>query len=114
MTSRLQLVTYATLQRVICRLQSENPKDVVCQFPQWLCISVRIFCYTTEMFTLPNTMSQVSSAAFAQARLRPGSGLLRSAHPIYTLARIHQLLTSGPKKAPLPLARDPKYLPCMI
>jgi len=32
--------------------------------------------YTIEMFTLPNPLSYVSSAAFTQAWLRPGSGLL--------------------------------------
>jgi hypothetical protein len=37
-------------------------------------------CYTTGMFALPNLMSHVSSAAFAQGRLSFGSGLLRPAH----------------------------------
>ena len=36
-------------------------------------------CNTTGMFALSNPMSHVSSAAFAQARLRLGSGLLRFA-----------------------------------
>ena len=50
------------------------------------------------MFTLSKPVSQVSSAAFAQTRLKPGSHLLRSAH---TLTRNHQLLTRGPKGFPL-------------
>jgi hypothetical protein len=54
-------------------------------------------CYTTEMFPSPIPMSHVSSAAFAQARLRAGlasaqvcSGVLRPAYlPLYTLTRNH-------------------------
>ena len=60
------------------------------------------------MFALPNSLSHVSSAAFAQAGLRLGSGsaqvcsgLLRSAHPYLcdvaqpntNLCRIYRLLT---------------------
>ena len=52
------------------------------------------------MFTLSKPVSQVSSAAVAQTRLKPGSHLLRSAHPIHTLTRNHQLLTRGPKGFP--------------
>jgi hypothetical protein len=58
-------------------------------------------CSPTGMFTLPNPVSHVSSAAFAQALLRLGSGqahlrlksaqvcsgLLRSAHPYYATRR---------------------------
>ena len=52
--------------------------------------NVKICCSTTGMFTLPKPMSHVSSAALAQARLKPGSssaqvcsGLLRSTYPYY-------------------------------
>jgi hypothetical protein len=36
------------------------------------------------MFTLPNPQAQVTSAAFAQAQLSFGSGLLRSAQAVKT------------------------------
>jgi hypothetical protein len=58
------------------------------------------------MFTLYNTYAYVTSAAFAQAQLRLGSDLLRSAH-VYSprrgmakthLTRNHQLLPRGPKR----------------
>jgi len=39
----------------------------------------RLMCSPTGMFALPNPMSHVSSAAFAQARLRPAHLRLRSA-----------------------------------
>lgn len=35
--------------------------------------SARFCCFLTGMFPLPNSLSQVPSAAFAQARLVPGS-----------------------------------------
>lgn len=61
------------------------------------------------MFALPNLMSHVSSAAFAQARLRAGSGLLI----LFTrLLEIINFLTRSLEKTLLPLARDPKNLPC--
>ena len=38
----------------------------------------------------------------AQGRLSFGSGVLRFAHPTYTLTRNHQLLTRGPKRPLFP------------
>jgi hypothetical protein len=67
----------------------------------------RSVCYTTGMFALSNPYAYVTSAAFAQAQLRPGSDLLRSAH-VYSprrgiakahLTRNHQLLPRGPKRS---------------
>jgi hypothetical protein len=53
-----------------------------------------ITCSPTGMFALPNPMSHVRNAAFAQAQFRPSSasaqvcsGLLRSAHPYYATRR---------------------------
>lgn len=67
----------------------------------------RPFCSRTGMFPLPSHMSHVSSTAVAQARLRTGSGPLRSA-----LIINHQL-NEGPEKAPPP-ARDPKYVTTIL
>jgi hypothetical protein len=76
------------------------------------------------MFALPNSLSHVTSAAFAQARLRLGSSSaqaqlsqLRSTHPIYATWRSqdpsHQkssTFNEEPEKAPPGLVRDPKYV----
>jgi hypothetical protein len=67
---------------------------------------VSVFMFPTRMFALPNPMSHVSSVAFAQARLRPGSpsaqvcpGLLtpitRRSLAKNNLTSNHQLLTRG-------------------
>ena len=76
------------------------------------------------MFALPESLSHVTSAAFAQARLRLGSGSaqaqlsqLKSAHPIYATRRSQDpshskssTFNEGPEKAPLALVKDPKYV----
>jgi hypothetical protein len=60
------------------------------------------------MFAPPNPRSHVSSATLAQAPLKPGSGLLRSAHPLSRAAQPRlasvEINTSneGPEKGPLP------------
>jgi hypothetical protein len=56
-------------------------------------------CSLTGMFALSNSMSHVSSAFFAQARLRPGSGLLTL---LIHLIRNRQLLTMDLKRASSP------------
>jgi len=74
-------------------------------------------CYTTGMFSLPNPMSYVSSTAFAQTRLKAGSASASACLGLLTLLHAYwKLLTfnEGLETAPLPLARDPKYLPCLI
>jgi hypothetical protein len=61
------------------------------------------------MFALPDPMSHVSSAAFARARLRPGSSSAQGLLALFTLRdtaqpnqphhnRNSQLLTRGPKR----------------
>jgi hypothetical protein len=54
----------------------------------------------TEMFALPNPMSHVSSAAIAQARLRPGSGpahlRFRSASGLLTLITVRDAAQPKP------------------
>ena len=64
---------------------------------------LKISCYTTGMFPLPNPMSHVSSAAFAQARLRAGSASAQAcSHLIHMLTRNYQLLTRGLKMPLIP------------
>jgi len=47
-----------------------------------------IWCYTTGMFTLPDPMSHVSSATFAQARLSFGSRLLKNTNKRIYMFRV--------------------------
>jgi len=58
-------------------------------------------CFSTGMFMLPNSLSHVTSATFAQARLRLDSGLLTlfTRHGVVKtyLTRNYQLLTRGLK-----------------
>lgn len=56
-------------------------------------------CYTTGMFALPSPMSHVTNAAFAQALLRYGTGLLTL---MIHLIRNRQLLTRGLQRLPPP------------
>jgi hypothetical protein len=67
-------------------------------------------CSPTGMFALPNLMSHVSSAAFALARLRPGSGLLRSAHPTSTSHQKSSTFNEGPQRKPLRLVRGTNFI----
>jgi len=69
------------------------------------------------MFALPESLSHVTSAAFAQARLRLGSGSaqaqlsqLRHGAVKTHLTRNHQLLTRGPKRPLLLWLRIPNML----
>ena len=80
----------------------ESPVDV------WILNGNR--CFLTGMFALTDSLSHVTSSAFAQAQL----SLLRSAHPLYTTRRSqgpsHQTSSTfneEPEKAPPPLVRDP-------
>jgi hypothetical protein len=80
-------------------------------YQQGLCDTVRSPVGCLAKGSCPNPVSHVSSAAFAQAWLRPSSPSVRSAQAQLTLStrrgaaktnltRNHQLLTRGPKWPP--------------
>jgi hypothetical protein len=80
------------------------------------------------MFAVPDSLSHVTSAAFAQARLRLGSGSAQArlrpssvSSGLLTLFTRHgavkthltrksSTFNEGPEKAPPALVRDPKYV----